>query len=388
VAEAIKALGKIRDKPSLSSIGEMLNDEDPRVRAAVAETFGNYGDKSIIPQLKNLLKDQDEDVRRAAVVALGKLGDPMMLMEILTLGRTDRGPCVRAAAIESAINIISKREACLYLEIDSDSLENFKTFIHQISQREKIPFVKDIFFEAIEKLEAMKLRERFKITEKQVEKFVDENSSLTKDVEKLKKDVENLEKEKEKLNSELKMQIEELAKQEEEYKKQINAIGHVEEAKKKPILKYLVFGALSLIIAVEGLMLYKSVKLQKEQALKIEELNKGMAESKGTANIIKSFATSEEKYKKIVAMDGVMNLYLNDTTGLKLAYEGRKLKEAEKLLRQCTDKYWTGTPIEKLGLENAYLLKEKYYTIAQQIMTGELEKAKEEYRAIDSLENR
>jgi HEAT repeat protein len=68
----------VDDDAVISRLRDALMDDDPAVRALVAELVGVLGDIAATPALEVLLRDPEEDlpVREAAACALGRIGSP------------------------------------------------------------------------------------------------------------------------------------------------------------------------------------------------------------------------------------------------------------------------------------------------------------------------
>ncbi len=84
---AVIALRQLHKYVQPERLVEYLTNQDPHVRAAAANFYGDYGDRRFANNVATLLFDENRFVRSAAVEALGKLGDCSavgLLVELLT----------------------------------------------------------------------------------------------------------------------------------------------------------------------------------------------------------------------------------------------------------------------------------------------------------------
>ncbi|MFC1549376.1 HEAT repeat domain-containing protein [Nitrospirota bacterium] len=72
---AARALGKMQDISTISSLSVALRDEHKAVRIAAAEALGNIRDKKADLTLRTALDDPDYEVRTAALISMVKLGE-------------------------------------------------------------------------------------------------------------------------------------------------------------------------------------------------------------------------------------------------------------------------------------------------------------------------
>ncbi|MBI3359413.1 MAG: HEAT repeat domain-containing protein [Nitrospirae bacterium] len=75
------ALGKIKDKKSVTPLIETLKDKNPDVRVAVVLALGEIGDQQALEKLTAMLKDEDAAVATVAVEATKKI-------ELIASGKT------------------------------------------------------------------------------------------------------------------------------------------------------------------------------------------------------------------------------------------------------------------------------------------------------------
>jgi putative membrane-bound dehydrogenase-like protein len=72
----VAALGRFKAKPSVASLGKLLESPSPAIRAAAATALGKIGElKGVDASLRSLLNDSDLKVREATILALGELKD-------------------------------------------------------------------------------------------------------------------------------------------------------------------------------------------------------------------------------------------------------------------------------------------------------------------------
>jgi hypothetical protein len=76
-ADAIRALGLIRERDAVPGIVALLEDEHPDVRAAAVDALGRIGDLSAVPALLGRLGDASRHQRARVVEALRAFGPPV-----------------------------------------------------------------------------------------------------------------------------------------------------------------------------------------------------------------------------------------------------------------------------------------------------------------------
>ncbi|MBX3355850.1 MAG: HEAT repeat domain-containing protein [Phycisphaeraceae bacterium] len=97
-AQVAKVLGEAAWMPALEPLIAIATDEDPRVRFFAAGALGRLGSKEAIPALTAILwENQDENpyLRHAASLALARIGDREALLELAA----DQFPQVRLGAV-------------------------------------------------------------------------------------------------------------------------------------------------------------------------------------------------------------------------------------------------------------------------------------------------
>jgi len=114
-AEAVKALGEIKDPRAADPLIPLLGEEDARLRADVIDALGKIGSPSAVRHLIVALKDDKHYRNRArAANALGELKDPKALRPLvdamLNDGAIQQASAKAAAAIDSdkALELLKK----------------------------------------------------------------------------------------------------------------------------------------------------------------------------------------------------------------------------------------------------------------------------------------
>lgn len=104
--DAATALGEIGE-PAVEPLIDVLEDNNPLVRAYAARALGGTGDSRAVEPVIELLNDEDENVRSNAAMALGKLDDRRAI-EPLTKALDDKSNRVRILARSAIDNIKSQ----------------------------------------------------------------------------------------------------------------------------------------------------------------------------------------------------------------------------------------------------------------------------------------
>lgn len=78
-ADAVRALGLLRDRSSVSLVLACLDDEHEEVRAAAVEALGMTGDERVVPELLGRLSDETRHQRARVVEALRAFGERVSL---------------------------------------------------------------------------------------------------------------------------------------------------------------------------------------------------------------------------------------------------------------------------------------------------------------------
>jgi HEAT repeat protein len=91
---ALMAVGR----PAVTGLIKIVDDGDPQVRAAAADTLGAIGDRAATRPLVRVLADKDLAVRSRVAAALGALRDPESAPALTDVFRKDESLDVRAAA--------------------------------------------------------------------------------------------------------------------------------------------------------------------------------------------------------------------------------------------------------------------------------------------------
>ena len=138
--EAVKMLGRIKDRTAGLPTVQLLKDPDPEVREAVTEAVGHVADAAALRALVQLL--EDEATRDVASEVLGRLKDPAA-MEPLVAMMKSQDPMARRMAAEALEQLADPRsvdawvEAMAYpdlLDIASRSLKRISDLRDRITE--------------------------------------------------------------------------------------------------------------------------------------------------------------------------------------------------------------------------------------------------------------
>jgi len=111
--EAVKMLGRIKDRTAGLPTVQLLKDPDPEVREAVTEAVGHVADTAALRALVQLL--EDEATRDVASEVLGRLKDPAA-MEPLVAMMKSRDPMARRMAAEALEQLADPRSVDAWIE--------------------------------------------------------------------------------------------------------------------------------------------------------------------------------------------------------------------------------------------------------------------------------
>jgi HEAT repeat protein len=91
-ADAIGALGKLRDKASLLLLREIAQNarSDERLQITATHAMGEIGSRQVVPVLRSLLKARASEVRAQAAQALAKTGSSADLVMLEALAKEDK----------------------------------------------------------------------------------------------------------------------------------------------------------------------------------------------------------------------------------------------------------------------------------------------------------
>lgn len=106
---ALTALSDADTESNHSRVVGLARDEDPSVRAAVAEALGRIGAASN-QTLRSLGSDSEASVREAVATAFGEIGDPSAVGWLMNTAETDPDRQVREAAV-AALGAIGDQSA-------------------------------------------------------------------------------------------------------------------------------------------------------------------------------------------------------------------------------------------------------------------------------------
>jgi HEAT repeat protein len=115
--EAIRMLGRIKDRAAGVPIIQLLKDPDPTVREAVTEAIPHVADTEALGVLVKLL--EDETTRDTAAAVLGRLKDPGAL-EPLSAMMKSQDPTARRMAAEALEQLADPRSVDAWIEAMAD----------------------------------------------------------------------------------------------------------------------------------------------------------------------------------------------------------------------------------------------------------------------------
>ncbi|KAI8504908.1 hypothetical protein Bbelb_170170 [Branchiostoma belcheri] len=135
---AIEDLAKYRSKAVVDALLDLLQDEDPNVRAVAAVTLaksGNAEDQQVINRLLKTLQDKDRLVRESGCIALGHLRVRQAVPQLVHLWRNDTISTVREAASVS-LEKIGGEEAEKAIHMTKVLSEEIKLLMTQSMQKQ------------------------------------------------------------------------------------------------------------------------------------------------------------------------------------------------------------------------------------------------------------
>ena len=107
--QAVLALGRYRDKRTVSALIKVLKDKDYEVREAAMESLSLIGNPEAVPYVAKILDEDDINLRRKAVEALGGIHDKSCIPP-LKRALKDKDPEVRILAKVSLVLNKNKKE--------------------------------------------------------------------------------------------------------------------------------------------------------------------------------------------------------------------------------------------------------------------------------------
>lgn len=115
-AKALSMSGRSLKDETVAALIKSLDDPEPIVASAAAQTLGAFQDPSLFGPLSERLAHPDAMVRLCAVLALGRLGDKRAEDAILTLLRTEKDRKVRATAMIALGRVGTPRVAPVFMK--------------------------------------------------------------------------------------------------------------------------------------------------------------------------------------------------------------------------------------------------------------------------------
>jgi HEAT repeat protein len=103
-ADALRALGELQDRRSITIVRQALHDGQPSVRGAAATAIGKLAVTGTSALLAELLHDSIPAVRAAAATGLGDLHEADSL-PLLRKALNDPNPAVRGAVVSSLLKL-------------------------------------------------------------------------------------------------------------------------------------------------------------------------------------------------------------------------------------------------------------------------------------------
>ncbi|XP_071945403.1 uncharacterized protein [Antedon mediterranea] len=128
--DAVQNLGQFKTRSVISTLTNLLNDNDPNMRAVAAIALGKTGVKNykVVQSMIRKLSDEDRLVREAACISLGHMRAEVSVRYIVALWRGDTISHVRQAA-EVALGLINSpasQEALRMTRVLSDEMNRLK----------------------------------------------------------------------------------------------------------------------------------------------------------------------------------------------------------------------------------------------------------------------
>ncbi len=129
-SDAVDALGLLRYTAAIDPlIGMLHDDEDPVVRASVAEILGDFGEARALAALLQALNDPDESVRAFAACSIGLLGTPELLPKLQAQLKSEDNLKVRAELLTAGYRLGEKEHLQQLLDLLNNADESLATAI-------------------------------------------------------------------------------------------------------------------------------------------------------------------------------------------------------------------------------------------------------------------
>src|SRR5262249_30687961 len=100
---AILSLGKLKAEDALAALASLVTSVERELRAAIAQTLGNFSEKATQAPLLQLLRDSDETVRIEAAETLKKQGNRQAVPALVEM--LQKQPAIRGLVIDILGNL-------------------------------------------------------------------------------------------------------------------------------------------------------------------------------------------------------------------------------------------------------------------------------------------
>lgn len=436
---AIVSLAKV-DPSSVPHFIEFATDKRPEVRRAVAKALGIIGNKNDAKELRNMLGDSNPEVCIKVILSLGEMQDTDAIPLLAHFCTEDPNPSIRRASIESLKKIsFATVESPEFTKAIANVLET-------VIKKEKVKHIRDSAVQAAYNLIAIVKMQKTSISDEQVqpevnkitevyEKMASEMSDATHEIKKLEKNIEEKEDIIKRLEGFTKAickrsenEIEKAVKEEVQSRLTeqlpIDTFGGKParvRASKRKVITGIAIGFFSILLAVEGMLLYMNVsaKRKKEQEVRHLETEKKILEKrsarldsekrsleeqfaqikavltkienerekeeqiaikKKTARIKSDIAKQEKRMREL--MKEINNI--RSTFGENVLFETYPGREAIKLFDKSTNAFWKSKP-EILGIEGAYKKREGYLNAAKKAWEQKISEGEKIYKETEAM---
>ena len=149
----IVSLGYLRDERAIEPLINILKkDENCGVRIMAVQTLGRFRDERIVKALGEMVTNEDSRVREAACRSLGKVGGPQEVDKLLYALKNDTNTLVRQSAINALTNLTQMGR-------DGEKRIDIEKVIKRV-RRDKDRKVRNTAQEALQRLEKVPRKER------------------------------------------------------------------------------------------------------------------------------------------------------------------------------------------------------------------------------------
>ena len=123
-------LGLLRYTPAIDLLIRMLHDdEDPLVRASVAEVLGEFGEARALAAMFQALHDPDESVRAFAAISIGLLGTSELLPVLQAQLESEDTLRIKAELLTAGYRLGEKEHLQQLLDLLNNADESLATTI-------------------------------------------------------------------------------------------------------------------------------------------------------------------------------------------------------------------------------------------------------------------